>query len=205
MTDPGGSGQDAGQQGAAAHGHLRVELVGPHLRVTGHLALGRYPRLADLVNHNRGFLIVRDACLLDGSGTPTGLTLPELVVNRDEVTFIGHGAEAVAARPHPAGATSRFVIFAPGHTISGAIHRYRDISLVNFVEAHDPRFVEVTEAAARAQAEPGMVMQYACMLVNRTQINAIAELPEGAPDPALDLADGGGGHGQPGPAARARA
>ena len=51
----------AGQAPSGPHGLHTVELVGPHLRATGHMALGRFPRLADLVNHNRGFIVLHDA------------------------------------------------------------------------------------------------------------------------------------------------
>lgn len=200
---PGESGPEAGARSAAApsgpHGLHVVELVGSHLHVRGHLALGRFPRLADLVNHDRGFIVLHDATILDGDGAETDVELPELVVNQDEVTFIGHdvagdagrGAEARgrvgADAPHPAGgpgATSRCVVYTPGHTLSGNIHRFRDISLANFVAATDPRFIEVTDACVRSQRAGARAKRYARLMVNRTQITAIAELPAGARDPA---------------------
>ena len=177
----------AGQAPSGPHGLHTVELVGPHLRATGHMALGRFPRLADLVNHNRGFIVLHDARLLDVGGRPLGLDLPELVVNQDEITFIGHAGEeggAAGGRVQGGGGTRRYVVFAPGHTLTGTIHLFREISLANFVEATDPRFLDVADAAARPRRAPGAVIRYGWLLVNRTHITAIAELPEGATDPA---------------------
>lgn len=157
-----------------------VEVAGAHLRVRGRLALGRFPRVADLVNHDRGVIVLHDATLLDARGQPTGLELPELVMAQDEVTFIGE-------EDGPGGADGdapRCVIFTPGYTISGGIHRHRDPSLANFLSATDQRFFEVTDAVIRPAGDPAAALRQGCVLVNRTQVSAIAELPPGAADPA---------------------
>jgi hypothetical protein len=60
-----------------------IELVGPHLRVTGCISLLRFTRLSDLINHSRGFVRLTDAGLLRRNGDPTGLVVPELMVNQD--------------------------------------------------------------------------------------------------------------------------
>jgi hypothetical protein len=187
MTGPEGSGPgSAERRGAGTPGNHHVELVGPHLRVRGRLSLGRFPRLADLINHNRGFIVLQDAELLERDGSAISLRLPELVVNQDEITFIGHEESSAPAGP---GLARHLVIFTPGHTISGSIHIFREMTLANFVEATDPRFLSMTDTTARSLIDPSVLIRATGMLVNRTQINAIAETeqsvsPGGTADPA---------------------
>jgi hypothetical protein len=45
-----------------------IELVGPHLRVKGMIALGMFHRLSDRVNHSRGYIHVQDAQLMRRNG-----------------------------------------------------------------------------------------------------------------------------------------
>jgi len=184
---------------------MAVELVGPNLRVTGRVALGRFNQLSDLVNHNRGFISIHGARVLFGQGAPGSVDVDELLVNQDEITFIGHADEPTVdpaghsgsegGEPPASPALDRFaldkqlrhfVIFTPGHTIGGLIHVYREMTLANFVEATDPRFLPMSEATARPLADPGVAIAFDILLVNRTQISAIAET-----DQATAFAPGG--------------
>ncbi len=177
-----------------------IELVGPHLRVSGNLNLGRFGRLSDLVNHSRGFVRLHDARLLRRNGDPTSLIVPELMVNQDEITFIGQAEHLLAEAPteEPDGgigpmtgqrpsietAPRRFVIFTPGHAITGLIHVHSEMTLPNFVEASEPRFVPMTAVSARSLADRRVISHFQFLLVNRTQMTAIAEM-----DPAAKLSE----------------
>jgi hypothetical protein len=167
-----------------------IELVGPHLRVSGTINLGRFSRLSDLVNHSRGFVRLHDARLLRRNGDPTSLVLAELMVNQDEITFIGqteHVLETelstdegpenplIGERPNVEKAPRRFVVFTPGHAIAGSIHVHQEMTLGNFVEASDPRFVPMTSVTARSLADLRVISHFDFLLVNRTQMTAIAE------------------------------
>ncbi len=197
-----------------------IELVGPHLRVSGNLNLGRFGRLSDLVNHSRGFVRLHDARLLRRNGDPTSLIVPELMVNQDEITFIGQAEHLLAEAPTeepdggiggggiggggiggggiggsgPTGlagpmtgerpsiekAPRRFVIFTPGHAITGLIHVHSEMTLPNFVEASEPRFVPMTAVSARSLADRRVISHFEFLLVNRTQMTAIAEMDSGS-------------------------
>jgi hypothetical protein len=167
-----------------------IELVGPHLRVSGIINLGRFSRLNDLVNHSRGFVRLHDARLLRRNGDPTPLVLPELMVNQDEITFIGQAGHVLDAeperdqitgemlsgdRPEIEKAPRRFVVFTPGHAIAGNVHVHHEMTLENFVEASDPRFVPMTAVTARSLADRRVISHFEFLLVNRTQMTAIAE------------------------------
>jgi hypothetical protein len=132
-----------------------IELVGPHLRVKGTIALGMFHRLSDRVNHSRGYIVVRDARLMRRNGDPTDLMLEELMINQDEITFIGQRAAGgtgagVAEGYGTAGVreTRRYVFFTPGHTISVDVQVFGESGLASFAEATDPRFVPLTRARA---------------------------------------------------------
>ena len=184
-----------------------VELVGPDFRVSGTMHLGRFGRLSDLVNHSRGFVQVRDARLLRRNGEPTSLVMANLMVNQDEITFIGQAAAArdaaagevlpageiapagePAGEMRPAGETllgdrpiiekvrRRYVVFAPGIEITGFVHVHQEMTITNFVEASDLRFVPFTAVTVRSLADREVIGQFEFVLVNRTQMTAVAEL-----------------------------
>ena len=165
-----------------------VELVGTNLRLTGAVALGRFGRLSDLVNASRGYIRVHDAQLLQRNGEPTNLVLAELMVDQDEISFI---AQPQAQAPEPGAAVGfiepvfgdniearqarEFVMFTPGHTVTGKVHIFGQTDLAGFVDATDPRFVPVTEVTTRSLSDRRIVSRYDFVLINRTQMIAAAE------------------------------
>jgi hypothetical protein len=166
-----------------------VELVGTNLRLTGAVSLGRFSRLSDLINASRGYIRVRDAQLLQRNGEPTNLVLGELMVDQDEISFI---AQPQAEAPEPGAATGfvepvfgndvearqarEFVMFTPGHTVTGKVHIFGQTDLAGFVDATDPRFVPVTGVTTRSLADRRIVSRYDFILINRTQMIAAAEV-----------------------------
>lgn len=163
-----------------------VEVIGTHLRVSASVDIGRFHRLSDLVNHTRGFLLLRHARLLRRNGEPTRLTMPELLLNQDEIAFIGQ-RDTPELPPEPANALSRLdrpmiekrprrmILFTSGHVITGSVHLYHEQTLAGFVDASDPRFVPITNACARSLADRRVNSHFALLLVNRTQMIAVAE------------------------------
>jgi hypothetical protein len=182
-----------------------IELVGTHLRLTGLIALGRFGRLTDLFNASSGYIRVRDARLLRRNGEPTTLVLPELMVDQDEISFIaqteahlesGNGAQFDSGFDQPTVArTARpYIMFTPGHTVTGSVHVFGQTDLAAFVDSSDPRFVPVVDATARSLADRRIVSHYPFVLINRTQLIAASEVgrTEDAPtdDTATDDAAG---------------
>ena len=192
---------DTFDAGAAGGGHAEpIELVGTILRLTGMVSLGRFGRLTDLINASSGYLLIRDARLLSRSGDPTDLHLTELMVDQDEISFI---AQKEAAAPGPGTATGfiepvsdtsvehrkarEFVIFTPGHTVSGKVYIFGQTDLAGFVDSTDPRFVPVVDATTRSLADRRIVARYDFVLVNRTQMIAAAEISRQGDIAAEDL------------------
>ena len=166
----------------------QVELVGTNLRVKGTISLGRFGRLTDLINASSGYVRVRDAQLLQRNGEPSGLVLSELMVDQDEISFI---AQSHAAHPEPGSAVGfiepifgsdiearqarEFVMFTPGHTVTGRVHVFGQTDLAGFVDATDPRFVPATDVTTRSLSDRRIVNRYDFILINRTQMIAAAE------------------------------
>jgi hypothetical protein len=163
-----------------------IELVGPHLRVTGTISLLRFNRLSDLINHNRGFVKLTDARLLRRNGEPTNLIVPELMVNQDEITFIGQTLEDLSTAPHslPGGmdrplmerVPRQLVIFTAGHTLTGTVQLFSETDVVTFVDSPDPRFVAMVDVTARSLADRRVISHFSLVLVNRTQMTAASLL-----------------------------
>jgi hypothetical protein len=163
-----------------------IELVGPHLRVSGTISLLRFNRLSDLVNHTSGFVKLTDARLLRRNGEPTNLIVPELMVNQDEITFIGQTPEDVSTapssqlgemdRPLMERVRRELVIFTPGHTLTGTIHLFSETDVETFVDSPDPRFVPMVDVTARSLADRRVISHFGLVLVNRTQMTAASLL-----------------------------
>ena len=163
-----------------------IELVGPHLRVTGCISLLRFTRLSDLIYHSLGFVRLTDAGLLRRNGDPTGLVVSELMVNQDEITFIGQKEEEVSTaetampggmdRPLMERTARQLVIFTPGHTITGTIYLFAETDIQTFVDSADTRFVPMVNATARSLADRRVISHFGLILLNRTQMTAAALL-----------------------------
>lgn len=166
-----------------------IELVGTHLRMTGHISLGRFLRLTDFINTASGYVRVHQARLLRRNGDPTSLILPELMVDQDEISFI---AQTDAPPPEPGSGqgfvdqgvggavsnrqTREFVLFTPGHTVTGTVSLFGDSDLAAFVDSDHPRFVPMTGVTTRSLADRRIISHYAFILINRTQMIAASEI-----------------------------
>jgi hypothetical protein len=175
----------AGENSAAGLRFETVEFVGPHLRVSGDISLANYGRLSDMVNHNRGYIRLKDAHLMRRNGEPTNLVVPELMVNPDEVTFIAQrepsakSTSDAAQRPdRPAMERIRrqVVIFTSGHTLAGSILAFPETDMGNFVDSPDPRFIPLVDVTARSLADRRVISHFSLVLVNRTQMTAASFL-----------------------------
>ena len=184
--DPQGSDPLGSDNSIVPIKHEIIELVGPHLRVCGEISLLKFSRLSDLVNHSRGYIRLTDARLLRRNGEATNLVVQELMVNQDEITFIGQTAEEVSTAPTgDAGGMDRplmqrvprqLVIFTPGHTLTGTIRLFAETDIVNFVDTPDPRFIAMVDVTARSLADRRVISHFGLALVNRTQIAAASLL-----------------------------
>ena len=162
---------------------LGVELVGPHLRLAGDIALGRFRRLSDVLNHHDGLLQLYNAIVLRRTGAPTKVRTPSIWVNPSEVTLIGESVDAdpsvvpndqrVEKERHP------IVMVTPGHTITGDVYLPAGADLSVFIESVNPPFIPMTDVRTRSLADRRVLTQYSFAVLNRRHIVAATGLPDG--------------------------
>ena len=160
-----------------------VELAGPHLRLSGGIALGRFRRLSDVVNHQQGPMLLYDATVLRRNGTATRVTTPSIWVNPAEVTLIG---QATTNQHDTAPADLRIqkeahllIVVTPGHTLTAEVYIPMGGALSAFIESTDPAFVPITDVRARSLADRRVITHYQFALLNRRHVVAATEA-EGA-------------------------
>jgi hypothetical protein len=157
-----------------------VELVGPHLRMSGTIGLGRFRRLSDLLNNHDGLIGLHHATILRRNGTATRVTAPVIWVSPAEVTLIGEAASSTPAEvplEFRIRKMARSLVFVtPGHTITGQVHIVEGGQLSSFIESNDPPFIALTDARTRSLADRRIIARYDFALLNRRHIVATTEL-----------------------------
>ena len=158
--------------------HLELELIGDRLRVWGVADLGRFRRLTDYVNMLQGFFTLRDVTLLDRSGAPTRVTMPELRVRLDDVAVVAQRHDEASARDEHAVVVEkveqRLVLMTASHLIAGNIHVHAGGSLLHFVDSTDPRFIPMSDTRVRWLDDRSLVGHFAFALVHRSTIVGVA-------------------------------
>ncbi len=72
-----------------------------------------------------------------------------------------------------------FVLFTPGHSITGHVQVFGGTDLAGFVDASEPRFVPVTNVTARSLADRRIISHFKFVLINRTHMIAASEIGPG--------------------------
>ena len=166
-----------------------LELIGTHLRASGAAEVGRFRRISDYVNSVDGFFRLRDVVLLDRTGLPTRITLPELRVRLDDVAIVGQ----LVVEPLPpaddghvviAKTQRRLVVMTRAHIIYGYVYLHEHGSLMQFVDSTDPRFIPMSNVRVRWLADRRLAGRYPFALIQRSQILGVATEGTGAPKAA---------------------
>jgi hypothetical protein len=180
-TGPGGG------EGSDRESYL--ELIGTHLRASGVAEVGRFRRISDYVNAVDGFFRLRDVVLLDRTGAPTRITLPELRVRLDDVAIVGQ----LVVDPLPPSTDGsvvitkqqrRLVVMTRAHIIYGYVYIHEHGSLMQFVDSTDPRFIPMSNVRVRWLADRRLAGRYPFALIQRAQILGVATEGTGAPKAA---------------------
>ncbi len=182
-SEPGSADPIGGQ---ATEREAYLELIGTHLRASGVAEVGRFRRISDYVNMLDGFFRLRDVVLLDRTGAPTRITMPELRVRLDDVAIVaqlvvdplppstdGHVVVAKHQR--------RLVVMTRAHIIYGFVYIHEDGSLTQFVDSTDPKFIPMSNVRVRCLADRRLAGRYPFALIQRSQILGVASEGAGAP------------------------
>jgi hypothetical protein len=186
--DPWGQGPGSGDQlaGDGVEREAYLELIGTHLRASGVADVRRFRRISDYVNMLDGFFRLRDVVLLDRTGAPTRITMPELRVRLDDVAIVGQlvvdplppstdGHVVVAKQPR------RLVVMTRAHIIYGFVYIHEHGSLMQFVDSTDPKFIPMSNVRVRWLADRRLAGRYPFALIQRSQILGVASEGTGAP------------------------
>ena len=185
-----GTGSDTPSPDADAVEHeAYLELIGTHLRASGVADVGRFRRISDYVNLLEGFFRLRDVVLLDRTGAPTRITMPELRVRLDDVAIVG---QLVVAPLPPsteghvviAKQSRRLVVMTRAHIIYGYVYIHEHGSLMQFVDSTDPKFIPMSNVRVRWLADRRLAGRYPFALIQRSQILGVAPEGTGAPKAA---------------------
>ena len=189
--DPWGSGPGSGDPtgGDEAGREAYLELIGTHLRASGVADVRRFRRISDYVNMLDGFFRLRDVVLLDRTGAPTRITMPELRVRLDDVAIVAQlvddplppstdGHVVVAKQPR------RLVVMTRAHIIYGNVYIHEHGSLMQFVDTNDPKFIPMSNVRVRWLADRRLAGRYPFALIQRSQILGVASEGTGAPKAA---------------------
>jgi hypothetical protein len=149
----------------------------------------RFRRISDYVNMLDGFFRLRDVVLLDRTGAPTRITMPELRVRLDDVAIVaqlvvdplppttdGHVVVAKEQR--------RLVVMTRAHIIYGYVYLLESGSLMQFVDSTDPKFIPMSNVRVRWLADRRLAGRYPFALIQRSQILGVASEGTGAPKAA---------------------
>jgi len=181
-TTTGVAGQDGERE-------AYLELIGTHLRASGAAEVGRFRRISDYVNSVDGFFRLRDVVLLDRTGAPTRITMPELRVRLDDVAIVAQ----LVVEPLPpttdghvviAKTQRRLVVMTRAHIIYGYVYLHEHGSLMQFVDSTDPRFIPMSNVRVRWLADRRLAGRYPFALIQRSQILGVATEGTGAPTAA---------------------
>lgn len=179
-----GSGDQLGGNGEAREAYL--ELIGTHLRASGVADVRRFRRISDYVNMLDGFFRLRDVVLLDRTGAPTRITMPELRVRLDDVAIVAQ----LVVDPLPpstdgnvvvAKEQRRLVVMTRAHIIYGYVYIHEHGSLMQFVDSTDPKFIPMSNVRVRWLADRRLAGRYPFALIQRSQIMGVASEGTGAP------------------------
>ena len=162
---------------------VEIELIGPHLRVSGTMLTGYHRRLSDYVNSQHGLLHLRGATVLRRNGDPTKVTTPSIWASPTEVTLIAQASEVglddapadfvIPKRAHT------MVVVTSGHTLTGEVHIPPGADVAVFIESSDPQFIPMTDVRTRSLADRRIIARYPFALLNRRHIVAATELQPG--------------------------
>ena len=179
----GGLGPDTGgtdHQGATR----RVEIIGPHMRITGRLALGSFHRVTDLVNTSGGLLRLRDAQVLLRDGQSANIAVGDLWVSPLEVSVIAEIEERREVRSKDVVVISKtatpLAIVTPGHTVTGRLYLPPEATLEMFLQQPEPAYLPMTDVRVRSLIDRLVEAEFPFALVNRRHVIA-ASPTVGAP------------------------
>lgn len=162
---------------------IEVEIVGPHLRLSGAVSIGAFRRLSDFLNHHEGLFELRDATILRRNGEPTKVTARSVWLSPQEVTLIGQPSIGETSTAPPDVRVIKeakgLIVVTPGHTLTGQVFITSEASLSAYIESMHPPYIPMTDVRTRSLADRRVTSRYEFAMLNRRHIVAATELQPG--------------------------
>ncbi len=165
---------------------VSVELIGFALRVVGKMDMRHTLRLSDHVNNLEGFFRLRDVTLLDRTGKPTRVCLPDLRVRLDDIVIVARGEQADPGAPPDHALVAKqarhITVMTVAHIVYGRAWLHEQASLANFIDSPDPRFMPMTDVRVRWLTDRRLAGRYPFALVSRRHIIGVSSESKGHHD-----------------------
>ena len=160
-----------------------IEVVGPHLRLSGGISTGRFRRVSDFLNHHEGLIELRDATILRRNGDPTKVRARSIWLDPTEVTLFGEHETGRTDEPpsdlRVVKVAHGLIVVTPGHTLTGDVHIMPEANLSAYIESRDPRFIPMVDVRTRSLADRRVITRYSFAMLNRRHMVATTELMSG--------------------------
>ena len=159
----------------------------------GTIALGRFGRLSDLINASSGYVRVRNARLLLRNGDPTNLVLPEMMIDKDEISFIAQRAPETPGQAWGIAGAGAATDFGGNPELDRAARQFVHVHAGPHGDGLRPRLsarrtspasstprtrasCSVVDVTTRSLADRRVINHYKFVLINRTQMIAASEI-----------------------------
>jgi hypothetical protein len=167
---------------------VRVEMVGPHLRLAATVNIGHFRRLSDFFNHRDGLLALSDAIVLRRNGDATKVVTPSIWLSPDDLTLVAQMEDLRDEGTADDGPSPDFamvkvavgmIFVTPGHTLTGNVFIPDGAELAAFIESPVPPFIPMTDVRTRSLADRRVTSRYPFVLLNRRHVVAATPLLPG--------------------------
>jgi len=142
------------EAGAQTGPQLEIELVSSNARIVGHVNLGAYTRLSDLLNFHDEILTVTDGAVLTAIGVRSADTAPALDVRLSDLTLVVDRSnyvpppvdteQMVEKREH------RMLCITDAYIITATFFIYAGAEPVPYLRAAEPRWIPITDLNVRS-------------------------------------------------------
>ena len=153
-----------------------VELFNGGVCLTGRLDRGHFRRLSDFVNHSHGWILLRDAVVVDRADPGRQTPRHDAWIDPIDIDLIGQRAGSlgptsvdmtIEKSPH------QVIALTSSHQVCGTVHVHRESDLGAFLRADETPLIVITDALVTWLADGRLAGSFALLLMNRRRTFAV--------------------------------
>lgn len=143
--------------GAQGGPRIELELISSHARFAGHINLGAYSRLSDLLNFHDEILSVADGVVLTQTGERSAHEAPQLDIRLTELTLVidrsnyvppPDSEQMIEKREH------HLLAVTDAYVITATFFIYAGAEAAPYLRASEPRWIAITDVKVRSLIDP---------------------------------------------------